>query len=361
MSIKIDNFVISEQSKTFIVAELSANHNQDRTIALETIKAAKVAGADAVKLQTYTADTLTLDCSQKDFLLNHDTLWDGETLYSLYQKAHTPWEWHAELMTYARSLDLVCFSSPFDISAVDFLEELSVPAYKIASAEITDLALIDYVARKRKPIILSTGMATLGDIELAVNVCRSAGNNDIMLLKCTSAYPTPLADVNLRTIPTLRATFGCEVGLSDHTKGDVAAGVAVALGARLVEKHLILDRALGGPDAEFSLDVDEFAQLVQTIRDTEKVLGRAEYVVTESMQRGRHFSRSLYISQDVKDGELITQHNVKSIRPGHGLHPKFLPRILGKKFRGSYAKGTPVSLAKVAGLDSDPSSIGADW
>lgn len=351
MGVKIDDFVVSEASQVFVIAELSANHNHDLKVALETVQAAKSAGANAVKLQTYTAETLTLDSDQEDFKVQHGTLWDGETLYSLYQKAHTPWEWHSEIFSYARSIGLTCFSSPFDHSAVDFLEELGTPAYKVASAEITDIPLIEYVASKGKPVILSTGMASLSDIELAVDTCRSVGNDDLVILKCTSAYPTPLSEVDLRSLPVLRAAFGCEVGLSDHTLGTVVAGAAVALGARVVEKHIILDKSLGGPDAEFSLDVEEFGSLVQVIRDTELALGQAAYRVTPKMAKSRHFSRSLYISSDVVTGEPITRENVRSIRPGFGMHPKYLPAVIGKRFLGDYRKGTPLSIAKIGGFD----------
>lgn len=353
MAIKIDGFEISEDSKTFIIAELSANHNHDLQVALNTVKAAKDIGADAIKLQTYTADTLTLNCDNEYFKVQHGTIWDGETLHSLYQKAYTPWEWHKEIMDYAASLDLICFSSPFDLSAVDFLEELDVPAYKIASPEITDIPLIEYVAKKQKPVLISTGMATLSDIELAVNTCRSVGNNDIILLKCTSAYPTPLDEVDLRTIPNLKNTFSCEVGLSDHTLGSVVAGAAVSLGARVVEKHFILDKSLGGPDAEFSLDLTEFKQLVETIRSTEQALGKVNYNLSAKMKKIREFSRSLFIAEDVSAGDTITQENIRSVRPGHGLHPKYLPDILGKPFNGDFSKGTPLSISKIEGFDSE--------
>lgn len=353
MSIFIDNFEISNSNKTFIIAELSANHNHDIDIAMKTINAAKEVGADAIKLQTYTADTLTLDCDNEYFQVKHGTIWDGETLHSLYKKAHTPWEWHKQLVEHARSLGLICFSSPFDFTAVDFLESLDVPAYKIASAEITDIPLIEYVAKKQKPVIISTGMATLADIQLAVNTCKKVGNDKIILLKCTSAYPTPLNEVDLNTIPNLKATFDCEVGLSDHTLGSVVAGAAVALGARVVEKHFILDKSIGGPDSSFSLDPIEFKALVQTIRDTESALGKVNYDLSDKMQKIREFSRSLFISADVKDGDKITHENVRSVRPGHGLHPKYLPEILGCKFKGNFEKGTPLRLSMFDGEVND--------
>ena len=342
MSVKIGQFEIAKSKKTFVIAELSANHNHRLDVALDTIKAAKEVGADAIKLQTYTADTITLDCDTEYFKIQHGTIWDGETLHALYQKAYTPWEWHEQLMEYAHSLGLVCFSSPFDPTAVDFLEDLGVPAYKIASPEIFDIPLIRLVASKGKPVIISTGMATLSDIELAVNTCREEGNDQIILLKCTSAYPTPLDEVDLNTIPNLRETFRCEVGLSDHTLGSVVAGAAVALGARVVEKHFILDKSLGGPDAAFSLDPKEFKQLVDTIRNTEKALGTVNYDLSEKKKKIKDFSRSLFISADVKKGDVVTEANVRSVRPGHGLHPKYLPQLLGKTFTQDVKRGVPV-------------------
>lgn len=352
MEISIDGRKIGLDQPTFVIAELSANHNQRLEIALATVKAAKEAGADAIKLQTYTADTLTLDCDNDYFRVNHGTLWDGETLYSLYQKAYTPWEWHAEIFDYAKQLDLVCFSSPFDFSAVDFLADLDVPAYKIASAEITDIPLIDYVARQNKPMIISTGIARLADIELAIETCHRAGNYQVIILKCTSAYPTPLDEVDLNTLPNLRQTFGCEVGLSDHTLGTSVAAAAVALGARVVEKHFILDKTLGGPDVAFSLDPSEFAVLVSTIRDTEKALGRVNYSLSPKLEKLREFSRSLFISADVRKGEILSLENVRSVRPGFGLHPRHLPEILGKTFQGDYPKGTPLSWDKLSSDDN---------
>lgn len=349
MSVIIDNYEISSASKTLIIAELSANHNHDLQVALDTIKAAKDVGADAIKLQTYTADTLTLDCDSDLFKVKHGTVWDGETLHSLYQQAHTPWEWHQQLIEYAKSLGLICFSSPFDFSSVDFLEQLGVPAYKIASPELMDIPLIDYVAHKGKPVIMSTGLATLADIELAVDTCRAAGNNKIVLLKCTSAYPTPLDEVDLLTIPNLKSTFGCEVGLSDHTLGCVVAGAAVALGARVVEKHFILDKSLGGPDSSFSLDPSEFAELVKTIRDTELALGKVNYSLTDKMKRIRDFSRSLFVCKNVTAGDTITSENVRSVRPAHGLAPKYYSLVIGRKFSRDVAYGEPLSRGMIEG------------
>ena len=258
-------------SRTFIIAEMSANHNHRKEIAIDTIRAAKKAGADAIKIQTYTADTLTLDCNKPDFVCGKG-LWEGETLYNLYKKAYTPWEWHEEIFRIAKEEGLVCFSTPFDKTAIDFLESLNNPIYKIASFEITDIPLIKYIASKHKPIILSTGIATLEDIELAVKTIRSEQNDDITLLKCTSAYPAPIEDANLQTIPDMKQRFGVKVGLSDHTMGSIVPVTAVALGAEVVEKHFIIDKNIGGPDAAFSMEADEFKRMVDDIRNVEKAL-----------------------------------------------------------------------------------------
>ncbi len=330
------------KEKVFIVAELSANHLQDLDLARRTIEAMARAGADAVKLQTYTPDTITIDCRREDFLIRQGTLWDGKTFYELYQKAYTPWEWHKELKELAESLGLIFFSTPFDPTAVDFLEDLGVPCYKIASFEITDLPLIEYAAAKGKPMLISTGIATLSDIEEAVEACRRVGNDQIVLLKCVSAYPTPLEEVNLRTIPHLAETFGVPVGLSDHTLSPSVAVAAVALGARVVEKHFILDRSLGGPDAAFSLEPEEFSFMVRAIRETEKALGKISYRLSAKQKKAREFSRSLYVVRDVRAGEEITTENVRSIRPGYGLHPRHLPEVLGRRFRRDLKKGTPL-------------------
>lgn len=325
---KIGNFNLSS-SKTYIIAELSANHNGSLQNALDTIKAAKEIGADAIKLQTYTADTLTLNSDNEDFMINGGTLWDGEKLYDLYKKAYTPWEWHKELFEYAREIGIDIFSTPFDKSAVDFLEELNPSAYKIASFEITDYELIRYTASKNRPIIISTGIATINEIQDAVDICRDTGNNDIILLKCTSAYPAPLEDANLNTIPNLTQTFGVISGFSDHTLGITAPIVAVTLGAKVIEKHFILDKSIGGPDSEFSLDKKEFKEMVESIRDTEKLLGKVDYSMTENKVKSRIFSRSLYVCKDIKKGEKFTHENIKSVRPGYGLHPKHLKEIMG--------------------------------
>ncbi len=345
--ITIDNFEISDSGKTFIIAELSANHNQDKQIAIDTIIAAKKAGADAIKFQTYTPDTLTIDCDNEYFKIGHGTLWDGKTLYSLYQEAYTPWEWHQELFDVAKANDLVCFSSPFDKTAVDFLENLNVPAYKIASFEIQDIPLIKYAASKGKPIIISTGIATLEDIELAVATCKSVGNNDIILLKCTSSYPAPLDLANLKTMVDLKARFNVSVGLSDHTMGNIAPIVATALGAKVIEKHFILDKSIGGPDAEFSLNPAEFAQMVQEVRMAESALGIITYELSEKVEKNRKFARSLFVVKDIEIGEKLTSNNIQSIRPGYGLHPKYYEEILGKKVTTKIERGTPLSFDSI--------------
>ena len=331
------------RNKVFIIAELSANHNGDIQVALDTIRAAKRAGADAVKIQTYTADTLTIDCKNDYFKINHGTAWDGEYLYDLYKRAYTPWEWHAEIFRVANEEGIICFSSPFDNTAVDLLEELKTPIYKIASFEIQDIPLIEYVASKGKPIIFSTGIAEIEDIELAIETCRKAGNNDITILKCTSAYPADPTDANLLTIPDLKEKFGVKVGLSDHTMGIEGPVVAIALGAIVIEKHFILDKKIGGPDAHFSLDEKEFTQMVKSARIAESMMGKIDYEMTEKKKKSRQFSRSLFIVKDVKAGEKITRENVRSIRPGFGIHPKHLLEIVGNKFNCDFEKGTPMS------------------
>lgn len=328
-----------KQNKVFIIAELSANHNGNLDQAIETIKAAARCGADAIKLQTYTADTITLDSEMEDFTIKGGTLWDGRKLYDLYQEAYTPWEWHEELFRVAKEEGLVCFSSPFDKSAVDFLENLNVPMYKIASFEITDIPLIEYTAGKMKPMIISTGIAGYEDIDLAVRTCRNVGNNDITLLKCTSSYPAPLEEANLTLIPKMASDFGVKVGLSDHTMGWVAPVVATSLGAVVIEKHFILDRSLGGPDAAFSLNTEEFTLMVKTVRDAEKSLGEATYELTKKQSEGKQFTRSLYVAEDIKAGDVFNEKNIRSVRPGHGAHPRYLRDILGKTSERSWKKG----------------------
>jgi pseudaminic acid synthase len=325
-----------QKNGIFIIAELSANHNGSLQTALDSIKAAKECGANAIKLQTYTADTLTLNSRNEDFMISGGTLWDGRNLYELYQEAYTPWEWHKELFDYARSLDIDIFSTPFDKTAVDFLETLNPTAYKIASFEITDYELVRYTASKQKPIIISTGIATIDEIQDVVNICKSVGNENIILLKCTSEYPAPLNEANLKTISNMKETFGVEVGFSDHTLGIVAPVVAVTLGAKVIEKHFIIDKSIGGADCGFSMDKKEFKQMVEAIRDAEKLIGVVDYSLNEKIKKQRRFARSLYISSDIKKGEVFTLENIKSVRPFYGLHPKYLNDILGKVAKKDY-------------------------
>lgn len=326
---KIGNFDL-EKDGTYIIAELSANHGGKISIAKDTIKAAKEMGANAIKLQTYTAETLTLDSNKDDFIIKGGTLWDGKKLYDLYKEAYLPWEWHEELFDYAREIGIDIFSSPFDKTAVDFLEQFNPSAYKIASFEITDYALIRYTASKMKPMIISTGIATIDEIQDAVDICRNEGNDNIILLKCTSSYPAPLEEANLKTIPNLAQTFGVISGFSDHTLGSVAPIVAVTLGAKVIEKHFILDKSIGGADADFSMDKKEFAEMIKALRDVEKLLGKVDYSMTEKKKKSRQFSRSLYVAKDIKKGDQFTEENVRSVRPGYGMHPKYLNDVLGK-------------------------------
>lgn len=326
-------------AKTFIIAELSANHNHNLQTAIDSIKAAASIGVDAVKIQTYTADTLTLNCRKDDFVLK-DGLWADKSLYELYQEAYTPWEWHEELFKVAREEGIIMFSTPFDHTAVDLLESLGNPIYKIASFEIMYTELIRYAASKGKPMIMSTGVATEQEIEDAIAACREAGNNDITLLKCTSEYPAKISDANLSMIPDMRERFGVKVGLSDHSMGSLVPTVAVALGATVVEKHFILDRSIGGPDSAFSMNKDEFHQLVKDIRAVESSLGVVDYSLTQAKEKSRLAAgRSLYVSKDIKAGEVITRDNVRCVRPGYSLHPKFLSDIIGKKVLTDYTLG----------------------
>ena len=329
-----------QSNSVFIIAELSANHNGSLDTAIETIRAAKRTGADAIKFQTYRADTLTLNVKEKDFLIDGDSIWAGQNLFSLYEKAYTPWEWHKKLFEVAKEEGLICFSSPFDPSAVDLLEELDNPIYKIASFEITDIPLIKYVASKGKPMIISTGIATTEDIELALKTCREAENNQIALLKCTSSYPAPMEEANLVMIRDLAERYGVITGLSDHTLGITAPVVAVTLGAKIIEKHFILDKSIGGPDASFSLDEEEFTQMVKAVREAKLAIGKVDYTLTDKQKQGRNFSRSLYIANDVKKGDLVTLENLKSVRPGYGMHPKHLPSLLGKKYTKNCIAGS---------------------
>lgn len=343
LAFSLGNKRVGKEYPTFIVAELSANHLQNFNLAVKTIKAMKKAGADAVKIQTYTPDTITINCANEYFRIKQGTLWDGKTLYQLYKEAYTPWEWHPKLKEVAEDLGLIFFSTPFDKSAVDFLEDLNVPAYKVASFEITDIPLMEYIASKGKPVIISTGIATLSDIEEAVSAIRSKGNNKIILLKCVSAYPTPFEDINLKTIPDMREKFKTIVGLSDHTLGISVPIASVALGAKIIEKHFVLDRKLRSPDAPFSLEPEEFKAMVKSIREVEKALGEVSYELTEKMKKSREFSRSLFVIKDMNAGEIFTEENVRSIRPGYGLPPKHLRDILGKKAKENIKRGTPLN------------------
>jgi len=330
-------------NKCYIIAELSANHGGELEIVLETIKAAKRAGADAIKIQTYTADTITLNSNKDCFRINQGTHWDGQYLYDLYKKASLPWEWHAKIFETAKEEGIVCFSSPFDNSAVDLLEELNTPIYKIASFEITDIPLIEYTASKGKPMILSIGIAEIADIELAIGTCKNVGNNDITILKCTSAYPADPKDANLLTIPDIKKRFDVKVGLSDHTMGIEGPVVATALGATVIEKHFILDKSIGGPDAHFSLDEKEFTEMVKAVRKAEEMMGKVDYEMTEKKKKSRQFSRSLFVCENVKKGDTITKENIRSIRPGYGLHPKYYDEILGKTFSEDVQRGEPLN------------------
>lgn len=331
--------MLSSLNRVFIIAELSANHNGSLKNAIETIKAAKRTGADAIKLQTYTAETLTLDSDKPDFLIKGGTLWDGRKLFDLYKEAFTPWEWHKELFHVAKEEGLICFSSPFDKTAVDFLEDLGNPIYKIASFEITDIPLIECAASKGKPIIFSTGIAGLEDIELALQTARSKDVTEIGLLKCTSAYPAPIEEANLSMIADFKEKFGVIPGLSDHTLGITAPIVAAVFGAKIIEKHFILDRNQGGPDAQFSLEPLEFQQMVQAVREAEKSIGELNYTPTKKMQAGKQFARSLYVTKKIKKGDIITEDNLRSVRPGFGMHPKFFKEYLGKPAKENYSAG----------------------
>ena len=330
--------------RVFIIAELSANHNGSLEVALETVKAAKRAGADAIKLQTYTADTITLKCDQPDFKIDGGTLWDGRYLHDLYLEAFTPWEWHERIFKAAADEGLVCFSSPFDPSAVDFLEDLGCPLYKIASFEITDIPLIEYVASKEKPIIMSTGIAEKVDIERAVDACLRQGNTDLTLLKCTSSYPAPIEEANLSLMVRFKEDFPVSVGLSDHTLGHLVPVIATTLGARVIEKHFILSREIGGPDAAFSLDEAEFTQLVREVRLTEQALGLSSYALTPKQAAGRVFSRSLYPTQFITKGSIISAGMIKSVRPGYSLHPMHLGDIIGKTVKRDLSLGARITL-----------------
>jgi len=342
MSIIIENRQIGPGHPVFIIAEMSANHLQDYDRAVEIIRSAKRAGADAIKLQTYTGDTITLNCDSEIFRINRGTKYDGKTFYELYQQAYTPWDWHKPLQEIAKAEKIIFFSTPFDPSAVDLLEALNVKAYKIASFEIFDIPLIEYVASKGKPVILSTGIASLGDIEAAVSACRRRGNNDIVLLKCCSSYPAPYSEMNLATIPNMSATFGVPCGLSDHTPGIAVPVCSVGLGACVVEKHFTLSRDDGGPDAPFSLEPHEFKEMVDSVRIAEAAIGKISYDLDERVLKNRKVGRSLFIVKDIKAGEIFTHDNLRSIRPGNGMSPRYLPDIIGKCANKDISRGTPL-------------------
>lgn len=340
--IKIGNRYVGEGERTFLVAEVSANHLQDYGRAEAIIRAAKEAGADAVKLQTYTPDTITLDCDNDYFQITQGTIWDGTTLHKLYEEAYTPWEWQPKLMELANGLGMECFSSPFDATAVDFMREMDMPAYKVASFEINDIPLIRRIARIGKPIIFATGIAYLEDIERALAVCKEEGNEQVILLKCTSTYPSPYEDMNLKVIPHMAETFDCLAGVSDHSMGTAVAVASVALGAKMVEKHLTLSRPDGGPDAAFSMEPEEFRKMAEEIRIVEKALGRVTYELTEKQKKSREDGRSLFVVKDIGKGEIFTEENVRSIRPAFGMHTMYYDEVIGKKARVDIAKGTPL-------------------
>jgi pseudaminic acid synthase len=330
--------------KCFIIAELSANHGGKISVAIETVRAAKRAGADAIKFQTYLPSTMTLDSNKEDFIVAGGTIWDGINLYELYKEASLPWEWHKELFEVAKEEGLVCFSTPFDFTAVDFLETLECPIYKIASFEITDIPLIKYVASKGKPIIISTGIANYEDIKLAIQTCRKEGNNDITVLKCTSSYPAPIEEANLKMIKKFAKDFNVKVGLSDHTLGSLVPVLSVAMGAKVIEKHFILNHNIGGPDATFSMDEIEFSKMVKDVRMAELAIGKESYELTPKQLSGKRFSRSIYISKNVKKGEQLTKDNIQIVRPAFSIAPKYYYDILGKTVKNDFSFGDRISL-----------------
>jgi N-acetylneuraminate synthase len=340
-NIILDNTCIGKDHEPYIIAELSGNHNGDINRAKELIKVAKQSGAHAVKMQTYTADTMTIDCDKDDFCIKGG-LWHGKKLYQLYEWAHTPWSWHEELFAFAKALDITLFSSPFDETAVDFLESLNAPAYKIASFELVDHPLIAKVAQTKKPMIMSTGMASYEDISSAIDVAKKHGNEELIILHCISGYPTPIADSNLKTIEKLKQDFNIQVGLSDHTLGTTAAIAATALGATVIEKHFTLKRSDGGPDAAFSLEPDELKQLCETTKAAWQSLGHANYELKDSEATNVQFRRSIYVVQDMQKGDTFNENNIRRIRPGFGLAPKFYKELLGSAATQNISKGTPM-------------------
>ncbi len=342
-SFTIGQRIIGSGHPVYIVAEVSANHNQSFEQAIQIIRAAKAAGADAVKLQTYTPDTITINCSNPCFQIGKGMIWEGKNLYELYGEAYMPWDWQPKLKQVADDLGLGFFSTPFDFTAVDFLEKMEALAYKIASFELVDLPLIQKVAKTGKPVIISTGMASLAEIDEAVRAFREAGGKELALLKCTSAYPSLPEEMNLKTIPHLAEAFGVPVGLSDHTLGIAVPVAAVAMDACIIEKHLTLSRSVPGPDSAFSLEPNEFKAMIDAVRMVEKALGRPSYEITEREMASRVYRRSLFVVGDVKTGEVFTDKNVRSIRPGYGLPPKWLPEVLGRRASRDIARGTPLS------------------
>lgn len=347
--IEINGRRVGSGYPTYIIAEMSANHNQSYEKARELVRAAKAAGADAIKLQTYTPDTLTIDCNTDPFRIPSGNTWGGQTLYELYSKAYTPWEWQPKLKRLADELGLVCFSTPFDYTAVDFLAEMDVPAYKVASFELVDIPLIEYIAKRGKPIIISTGLSTLAEIDEAMRAVRKTGGKQVALLHCKSAYPAPPEEMNLRTIPHMIDLFGVPVGLSDHTLGSAFAISAVSLGACIIEKHFTLSRSVPSADSAFSLEPDEFKAMADGIRLVENALGEINYEPSEQELRNRVFQRSLFVVKDMKAGDEFTEDNVRSIRPGNGLTPRFLPDILGRQASRDIARGTPLAWSHVGG------------
>lgn len=345
--IKIGDRSIGVGYSVYIIAEISANHSQQYDEAVKLVRAAKEAGADAVKLQTYTPDTMTIDCNNEYFQIKN-TIWKGRTLYDLYSEAYMPWDWHPKLKDAADDIGIDLFSTPFDKTAVDFLEEMEIPAYKVASFEIVDIPLIEYIASKGKTVIISTGMSTLVEIEEAVQTARNAGATQVALLKCTSAYPALPEEINLRTIPHLCETMGVPVGLSDHTMGIAIPVAAVALGACIIEKHFTLSRSIQGPDSTFSLEPEELEAMVEAIRTAEKALGKVRYEVSEQEVKSHVFRRSLFIVEDTQAGDVLTEKNVRSIRPSHGLPPKYLKDVLGKHAKRDIEQGTPLDWSMVS-------------
>lgn len=344
---KIGNKNIGDNYPTYIIAELSCNHNQDLNVALQLIHEAKKAGADAIKIQTYTPDTMTINCSNEYFQINNGTIWDGQTLYDLYKKAYTPWSWTITLKNEANRLGMELFSTPFDVTAVDFLEQLNMPAYKIASFEVCDHILLKRIAKTGKPIIMSSGVSDLTELEESIKILKNNGATNICLLKCTSAYPAPIEDANLKTIKDIKKRFNIISGLSDHTLGVEVPIAAVCLGANIIEKHFKLENDITSPDHKFSLNPTQFKQMVNSIRKIENAIGKIKYDKSEKEKRNYKFKRSLFIVKNVKKNQLITPDNIKSIRPNNGLHTRYYEQILGKKFNNDYKKGEPLTFDKI--------------